>query len=590
MSVGFDFGTTNSLISVVVGDRVINIVDEDGLPISSVVRYDGEKVVVGREAKEALDSPGLGVHGNTVRSPKFLLGEESIFVGGIERSPIDVVNDVVKFVKNEAMQSQHSKHLGGVERAVVTIPITMNGPKRAALRDAFRRADIGIVQFVHEPLAALYGFVRGHDASGDLQRSLNHRNVLVVDWGGGTLDLTLCRIEGNQVSQIRNGGSAELGGDQFDAVIRDEVVRRASIADGVDPEVEILPEARLRLLHSSEMNKIELSSRDTVTFYRPSFFGQQNLNYRMSRDELEEITKPLIDAGMSEVASLLESAGFGPSQISLCLVAGGMASMPSIRGRLNELFGPQRVVVPRNSGTLVSEGAAWIAHDSQQLHLAKSVELQLSRGSFLTLVKSGTKMPSEKNAKRKEVKLYCSDPTDGYAKLDLCTPSRLSTNPQNSEPRTSLGYLMVGVDPRAKLFQERIELEIIIDDDLILTATVKSSDVKDIDTSSFFDLEFGLELPIESADEGEYLEPLSSEDFPSTSGDLLVRANVVFEPNQKSVPGEVLFRQNRNAFDRSNSTVERATDQQFREYLYYQPCAVCGRSSSDTSCRCDRTN
>ena len=153
MIVGFDFGTTNSLISVVVGDRVVNILDEEGLPIPSVVRYEGEKITVGRDAKQALDSAGLGVHGNTVRSPKFMLGEQSVYVGGVERNPIDIVRDVVRFAKKEALQSPHARHLDGVANAVVTIPVTMNGARRATLRDAFRLADIGIVQFVHEPLA-----------------------------------------------------------------------------------------------------------------------------------------------------------------------------------------------------------------------------------------------------------------------------------------------------------------------------------------------------------------------------------------------------------------------------------------------------
>jgi hypothetical protein len=62
------------------------------------------------------------------------------------------------------------------------------------------------------------------------------------------------------------------------------------------------------------------------------------------------------------------------------LVAGGMAAMPSIRGRLHELFGPERVLVPDNSATRVSQGAAWIAHDSQRLVLAKQIELEMARG------------------------------------------------------------------------------------------------------------------------------------------------------------------------------------------------------------------
>ena len=172
--VGFDFGTTNSLISVVVGDRVIDVVDpDDGLPFPSVVRYEGARTLVGREAKESLDSIGVGVHGNTVMSPKFLLGDQSVHVGGVERSPIDIVHDVVTHVKTEALRSPRASALDGVTQAVVTIPVNMAGPRRAALRDAFRRADIGITQFVHEPLAALYGYFRSSPdmAACDCRRS-----------------------------------------------------------------------------------------------------------------------------------------------------------------------------------------------------------------------------------------------------------------------------------------------------------------------------------------------------------------------------------------------------------------------------------
>jgi len=587
MAIGFDFGTTNSLISVVVGSRVINIFDDEGLPIPSVIKYDGVDKTVGRDAKESLDSPGVGVHGGTVRSPKFLLGDESVFVGGVERHPVDIVADVVKYVKSQAKESQHARHLDGVSSAVVTIPVTMDGYRRAALRDAFSKADIGIIQFVHEPLAALYGYVRGQDDPQSTVNALNKRNVLVVDWGGGTLDLTLCRIHGNRVLQIRNGGSAEIGGDQFDTLIRDEVITRAMKQTGLEDDSEILPDARLRLLHSAELNKIELSSRDVVTFFRPKFFGTTDLNYRLSREELESITAPLINAGLSEIEALLKSVNLAPSQVALCLVAGGMSSMPSIRARLNEFFGPQRVIVPENNGTLISEGAAWIAADGKNLQLAKSIELQLSRGSYVTLLNSGTKMPSERKVKKAKLKLYCTDPSDGFAKFQFCTPTRLSEFPQNSEPRSSLGNLTVKVDPNTVLFRESIDLDLIMNDDLVLELYVKSSDVKDVAAAKFFDLEFGIELPAKLVPKS-FEEEGGSEELKSfETGSLLIRSNISIDQDEKKVPGEILFNHNRRAFYRDNWGEDRASDEQLKEYLYYQPCAVCGRPSSDIDCRCD---
>src|ERR1044072_8466862 len=82
--IGFDFGTTNSLVSVIKGNRAINFLDDEGLPIPSVVCYEGNRTIVGREAKERLSKAGLGVHGNIVRSPKMLLGDESVFIEGSE--------------------------------------------------------------------------------------------------------------------------------------------------------------------------------------------------------------------------------------------------------------------------------------------------------------------------------------------------------------------------------------------------------------------------------------------------------------------------------------------------------------------------
>ena len=66
--VGFDFGTTNSLISLVRGKRAINFLDEDQRPIPSVVCYEGARTIVGREARERLAQAGLGIHGNIIRS------------------------------------------------------------------------------------------------------------------------------------------------------------------------------------------------------------------------------------------------------------------------------------------------------------------------------------------------------------------------------------------------------------------------------------------------------------------------------------------------------------------------------------------
>lgn len=584
MTVGFDFGTTNSLVSVVVDDRVIDILDTEYQPYPSVVRYEGEDVIVGREARQALEEVGLGVHGNIVRSPKVYLGQEVVNVGGVDRSPIDIVAEVIRHVRSESLKSRRRRDLGALDRAVVTIPVNMNGPRRAALREAFAQVGISVAQFVHEPLAALYGHLRGMSDPDSEIRALMRRNVLVVDWGGGTLDLTVCRIEPGRILQLRNRGTSHVGGDKFDQVIHEEVVARFSNKYGISESDHPTREARLRLLQDAENNKIALSERASVTFYRPSYFPESgtSLKYPLNRQELDEITRPLVTYGIREIESLLDSVGMAPAQISLCLVAGGMAAMPSIRSRLHELFGPERVLVPGNSATLVSQGAAWIAHDSQRLVLAKQIELEMARGSRLPLLRAGTPMPRNGERSRARFHLYCTDPTDGIAKFPIVAPSELVEQPQASDPRTTLGMVTIGVDKTAPPLVERLELNVEVDDDLILSVRAMSSQHGDQAGASYFDLEFGIGLP-GSNDSGSV--DVADINVFVPSGGLVVRANVADQKDTRLIPGDVLYQHNPWAFARPSGS-DKATDEQLTEHLYYQPCAVCKRQWGDSACRC----
>ena len=228
--IGFDFGTTNSLVSVVSGDRTVNYLDEDR-PIPSVVCYEGASTIVGRSAKQRLAQAGLGIQRNVIRSPKMYLGRDSVFIAGVERSPVDIVADVVRHVLAKAGIGPRA--IGSVSDAVVTIPVDMDGSRRRALRQAFRQADLRIVQFVHEPLAALYGLFRTRDLS-EMARRYEGKLILVFDWGGGTLDLTLCRQTGGMVVQIRNDGTEEVGGDVFDETLKNYIVQKVSEARGLE--------------------------------------------------------------------------------------------------------------------------------------------------------------------------------------------------------------------------------------------------------------------------------------------------------------------------------------------------------------------
>ena len=589
--VGFDFGTTNSLISLITRDGVISFADDEGRPTPSVVSYEGSKTTVGREAREKLSEPGLGVHGAIVRSPKTLIGRESVFVAGVQRSPVDIVEDVIAFIRKQAQESEKVQGLE-IDRAVVTIPVNMNGERRALLRDAFRAAGIGVVQFLHEPLAALYAYLRDRSDFEPTVRRLDRQMVLVFDWGGGTLDLTFCQLTDGMLVQIANDGTDKVGGDHFDAALRREIEKRFRQSKLISENVTVQPEAKGRLLHRCEQAKIDLSGRAKSEIFVTNFFDgleDPDLSMTLDRKMMESIVLPLLDMGLDRIQSLLRREGYSPASISMCLATGGMVNMPVVRSRLNEIFGPQCVHVPERSASIISEGAAWVAFDEAKLLLAKQLELTLARNSHMTLLAAGFEMPLEGEVRRERFTLYCSDPTDGFGRFELVTPNKPGPRILRGDARRPLAHFQLRVDRCSKPLSERLELDINVDDNLILHAAARSTNAIEVSRTEVHELEFAIGLPArDSSDEKLNLPTLKTTRTTDQPGALIMRANLASADNDwASVPGEVLHDYNSdpsNIYMRSEPT-----DTQRGEYLYYQPCSGCGRRSNDPKCRCSTT-
>lgn len=582
--VGFDFGTTNSMASVVVGEKVITFL-ENGQPIPSVVSFEGGKVEVGRKAHEKLTSAGLGVQGSTVRSPKTLLGREEQLIDGVRRDPVKMVEYVLDYVRRHVLQTGTVVDLD-MNQVVSTIPVNMEGHRRALLRQAFRQAGMSVVQFVHEPLAALYGYLRMSEGTSDLIKRYDGKLLLVFDWGGGTLDLTLCRVLNGLLVQVANDGTEEVGGDVFDEDLRNEVERRSRAERGFGEDVEVLPEARKRLLHQCEEVKIALSGRSNRTVFVDAYYrheSQSDLEVNLSRDDLEDIVGHLVKKGIARIERLLEREGFSAASVELCLATGGMVNMPMVKNRLDELFGPGRVHVSNHSASAIAEGAAWVAHDQARLHLAKNVELALARNSYLALLQAGVEMPIERENRRERFDLYCVDPSDGHGKFSLVSPHRPGPRVLANDKRRPLCHMLLKVDGKAHPFRERLGLEVNIDENLILTATAWSLNQKGQAVAEVHDLEFALATP--GARNSWLNASLLGDDgevSPHEPGDLSMRSNIAAREDDRLVPGEVLYRYNPYYFrvDRSPPRI------QDEERLYYEPCAICKRASNDPRCHC----
>lgn len=498
---GLDFGTTNSLVSFVGHDPETNqvrahVLTTDGMPHPSVVWYSGDGPVVGRRAKEQLSELGLGVFGDVVRSPKMFLGSKiGVSVAGTSRPATDVAAEVLKFLREDALGRGFRGN--AFESAVMTIPVTMRGRARADLREAAARAGIHLHQFVHEPLAAFYGYLR---AQPDFERQiadLSGRLVLVFDWGGGTLDLTLCSLNSGALTQVANTGDTGVGGDVFDLRLRRLVQQKHELKHpGVDWS-RIQPSAEGRLIQSCEDAKISLSSRaSTAVFVRDVLAvpgPAKDLQMELTRDELEGCVADLVAQGLSRIENVLELAGVRRADVEFCLATGGMVRMPGIQEGLREIFGVSRLHLVGNAATVIAEGAAWIAHDDLHLRLAKPIELLHADDTYVEIVPAGTELPVGSNALQFRMDMYCVDPSDGHAKFLLARP-RWPGLDAHGDARLPYGHLALPVDRGSRPLWERLHVDVTIDHNLIADVKALSTMTGASKEMAIHDLEFGLEL------------------------------------------------------------------------------------------------
>ncbi|MEY3220588.1 MAG: hypothetical protein RIT27_1945 [Pseudomonadota bacterium] len=584
---GLDFGTTNSLASIVVNKKVLPLVDKnDRRPHPSVVQYHGDAVIVGRKAKNALETTEVGVIGDFIRSPKRYLGSgEKIRIGGVAKNVNDVIAEILQHIRNDACQRIKNETF---DQAIVTIPVNAVGRARRDLREAASKAGIHIHQFVQEPFAALYGYLR---TLPDFERKLAELEgqiILVFDWGGGTLDLTLCKITKGMIVQIQSKGDNNVGGDRFD----DRLIRYAKNEHlkqyNLDALADELPHAESKLIAESESAKIGLSDRASVNIfvshYLKSDGPERTLEIMITREKLIELTKDIVDAGLKNIDELLESTGVNEASIALCLATGGMVHMPYIRERLLEKFDALRVPKIENGDTIISEGAAWIAHDGVRLTLAKPFELLLGDDDYSDLIPEGTELPMENgNFIPPPFSAYCVDPRDGYAMFEFARPIWVERN-QKGDPRKAYATLLVAVDPEATPLTEKLKIEITIDHDLIVTVAAESTMVKHRREREIHNLEFGLSIGIESIKQ-QKTEEHTNVPYKKPEGSIKLRSNVVRgDQSWDFVPGDLVRTyKNDNVLklhlpSRILAESWKPTKKQHDEEMYYIPCSGCGRT------------
>jgi molecular chaperone DnaK len=327
-TIGIDFGTTNSVITLAEGGEYTVITNESGeRSTPSVVSFDGDKAMVGEQAvNQSVQYPD-----QTVYSIKRLLGTDEVVLLG-ERANEFTPEEVSALIFKKLKRSAEKAIEQPIGQAFVTVPAQFNERQRRAMKHAGEIAGLDVDRIINEPTAAClaYGLHSGKTET-----------VFVYDLGGGMFDASLIAINDGVFEVIATNG-IQLGGDDWDAAIVDWLDSQIEHEHGVSFEGNSVADEQLFTV--AQTAKHDLTEHATTTITIPSLEHNgttYDIKHRLHRDQFERMTRDLVERTISICEDLLTETGYRPRMIDEILPVGGSTRMPQVRKRLAEFFGQE---------------------------------------------------------------------------------------------------------------------------------------------------------------------------------------------------------------------------------------------------------
>lgn len=397
--IGIDLGTSNSAAAAMIGGKPTIIQAAEGASVGgkafpSVVAFTNTgELLVGEPARRQMISNPEG----TVLAAKRKMGTDFKFnVRGKSYTPQQISSFILQKIKKDA-----EAFLGDtVDRAVITVPAYFNDNQRQATKDAGDIAGLQVVRIINEPTAASLAY--GLDK---IQKDLK---IMVFDFGGGTLDVTIMEMGGGVFQVKSTSGDTQLGGTDMDNAIIEYILQEFKQQTGLDVRND--KAAMMRIREAAEKSKIELSNLVSTEInlpflaYDPST-GPKNLIINLTRSKLEELLRPIVEKTKNPMQQAIQDAKLTPADIDKIIMVGGPTRMPIVRQFVATIMGkePERGVDPMEAVALgAAIQAAIIAGDVSSDILLVDVTpltlgLEVLGGLKETLIERNTTIPTKKS-------------------------------------------------------------------------------------------------------------------------------------------------------------------------------------------------
>ena len=379
--IGIDFGTTNTSVVMILKDQYgerIKLLGENGeFPFASLLSIDyNNKVQIGNEVKKNRDS--LAEAGQVVSSFKTLLGtNKKLRINNNEFTPVEVVAKYLECLKSFILKT----HSVDISEAAFSFPVDFSPEARTELRDAAEMAGIKVNNLISESTAA---YLATRESTKGLSR------VMVIDWGGGTLDISILEIEGSIVKETTVYGE-KIGGDDIDKELAERIHSQFNLK--IDDKSncvqfnEMSSEQRDKMISACERAKIEISEDGEdylLTIRNYGNYGTKTL--MISNDMFSDIVKPIIrNKVLNAIDIAMNRAEVSKGSIDAVIIAGGSSNLRPFADAIENVFGIEKIIRPEKFQFISAQGAAMMPLIGGKFKLNDDIGIVLSDESIFPL-------------------------------------------------------------------------------------------------------------------------------------------------------------------------------------------------------------
>ncbi|ORX51520.1 hsp71-like protein [Piromyces finnis] len=368
--IGIDLGTTYSCVAVWKNNHAEVIANDLGNRTTpSYVGFTSNERLIG---DTALMKAGNN-YKNTVYDAKRLIGrkyEDPDVQSDMKYWPFKVIekfekphihvkykNETINFTPEEISSMILTKlkecaqdYLGGeVTDVVITVPAYFNDAQRRATIDAGKIAGLNVLKIINEPTAAALAYGLNKTMKSD-------ENVLIVDLGGGTYDVSLLSIKNRIFTVKATSGDTHLGGEDFTNRLVDYFVSDFKRMHNKD--LSSNQKSLHRLRRACETAKRTLSTSTYASIEIDFLFEGIDFSSGITRSRFEELNSYLFEKMIEPISSVLNDANMSKSDINEIVLVGGSTRIPKIQELVSSYFDGKELKKTINPDEAVARGAA----------------------------------------------------------------------------------------------------------------------------------------------------------------------------------------------------------------------------------------